>query len=221
MIITFATQKGGTGKTTIAIAFANYLTVVKEKTVQVFDYDYQKSFYQKWMEDNELLPDTPRLYEVSVIDEQNQGELVQNHETILDMKDSEDIFLFDLAGNLDRKYSNLLVYSDFIIVPFSYSDVTCHSTLVFVNICGMLESESRLIFLRNQIDKNGKYPNREPMDQELRKYGILLENSVYKRNCLQTITTRKLNFEQKLAVKSTFGELTDKIKDLQNSQNQI
>ena len=33
MVITFATQKGGVGKTTLAVAFANYLTLVKEKKV--------------------------------------------------------------------------------------------------------------------------------------------------------------------------------------------
>ena len=34
MIITFATQKGGTGKTTLAIAFANYISGL-EKTVKM------------------------------------------------------------------------------------------------------------------------------------------------------------------------------------------
>jgi chromosome partitioning protein len=34
MIITFATQKGGTGKTTLAIAFANYLSRISDKEDQ-------------------------------------------------------------------------------------------------------------------------------------------------------------------------------------------
>ena len=45
MIITFATQKGGAGKTTLAIAFANYLSGLTERKLNVFDFDYQKSFY--------------------------------------------------------------------------------------------------------------------------------------------------------------------------------
>ena len=51
MIITFATQKGGTGKTTLAIAFANYISALSERKLNVFDFDYQKSFYYKWKDD--------------------------------------------------------------------------------------------------------------------------------------------------------------------------
>ena len=47
MIITFATQKGGAGKTTLAIAFANYISAISERKIKVFDFDYQKSFYCK------------------------------------------------------------------------------------------------------------------------------------------------------------------------------
>ena len=54
MIITFATQKGGTGKTTLAIAFANYISSLSERKINVFDFDYQKSFYHKWKEDEFL-----------------------------------------------------------------------------------------------------------------------------------------------------------------------
>ena len=62
MIITFATQKGGTGKTTLAITFANYISVISKRKINVFDFDYQKSFYQKWKEDEEW--DLPKLYDV-------------------------------------------------------------------------------------------------------------------------------------------------------------
>ena len=68
MIITFATQKGGTGKTTLAIAFANYISANSERKINVFDFDYQKSFYHKWKED-ELL-DIPKLYDVEIIGEE-------------------------------------------------------------------------------------------------------------------------------------------------------
>jgi chromosome partitioning protein len=55
----------------------------------------------------------------------------------MELKESEDINIFDLAGTLDAKYSDLLVYSDVIVTPFEYSDVSAKSTLVFVNLLGL------------------------------------------------------------------------------------
>ncbi len=36
--------KGGTGKTTLAIAFANYISALSERKIKVYDFDLQKSF---------------------------------------------------------------------------------------------------------------------------------------------------------------------------------
>ena len=198
MIITFATQKGGTGKTTLAITFANYISTISKRKINVFDFDYQKSFYQKWKED-ELL-DLPKLYDVEIIGDEVEQPF-SDYETILDLKDNDDINLFDLAGTLDAKYS------DFIIIPFEYSDVSAKSTLVFVNFLGMLESQAERVFIRSKYDKGYKYLNQEGMDAEIQKYGTLLKSPVFKRNCLQTINTRYLNYEQKYAVRNSFNEL--------------
>ena len=208
MIITFATQKGGTGKTTLAIAFANYISSISERKINVFDFDYQKSFYHKWKED-ELL-DIPKLYDVEIIGEEEEQPF-SDFETLINLKDSNEINLFDLAGTLDAKYSDLLIYIDFIVIPFEYSDVSAKSTLVFVNMLGLLESEAERIFIRSKYDKGYKYPNQEGMDTEITKYGMLLENPVFKKNCLQTIDTRKLTYQQKYGVMKSFDELIEYI----------
>ncbi|WP_029292846.1 ParA family protein [Chryseobacterium hispalense] len=205
MIITFATQKGGTGKTTLAIAFANYISATSDRKINVFDFDYQKSFYHKWKEDEIL--DIPKLYDVEIIGDQEQP--FSDFETIINLKESDEINLFDLAGTLDVKYSDLLIYSDFIVIPFEYSDVSAKSTLVFVNMLGLLESEAERIFIRSKYDKGYKYLNQVGMDAEIEKYGILLRSAVFKRNCLQTLDTRKLTYPQKYAVKKAFGELIE------------
>lgn len=208
MIITFATQKGGTGKTTLAIAFANYISAISKRKINVFDFDFQKSFYHKWKED-ELL-DIPKLYDVEIIEEENEQPFT-DFEKLIELKESEEINLFDLAGTLDVKYSDLLIYSDFIVIPFEYSNVSVKSTLVFINFLGLLESQAERIFIRSKYDKGYKYLNQESMDAEIRKYGTLLKSPIFKRNCLQTIDTRKLNYEQKYAVKNSFTELIDHI----------
>lgn len=210
MIITFATQKGGTGKTTLAITFANYISAISSRKVKVYDFDYQKSFYQKWKEDEWL--EFPKLYDVEIIGEE-QDQSFSDYKTILDLKDSDDISLFDLAGTLDAKYSDLLIYSDFIIIPFEYSDVSSKSTLVFVSFLGLLESQAERVFIRSKYDKGYKYLNQEGMDSEITKYGTLLKSPVFKRNCLQTINTRTLTYEQKYAVRNSFNELISYINE--------
>ena len=210
MIITFGTQKGGTGKTTFAIAFANYISGLSQRKINVFDFDYQKSFYHKWKED-ELL-DMPKLYDVEIIGEEEEQPF-SDFETLINLKESEEINLFDLAGTLDAKYSDLLIYSDFIVIPFEYSDVSAKSTLVFVNFLGLLESQAERIFIRSKYDKGYKYLNQEGMDAEISKYGILLKSPVFKRNCLQNMDTRKLTYEQKYAVKNPFNELIEYINE--------
>ncbi len=208
MIITFGTQKGGTGKTTLAIAFANYIAMSSERKVNVFDFDFQKSFYHKWKEDEQL--NLPKLYRVEIIDEENEQPF-SDFEHLIKMKESEDVNVFDLAGTLDAKYSDLLIYSDFIVIPFEYSNVSAKSTLVFINFLGLLESQAERVFIRSKYDKGYKYQNQEGMDSEISKYGLLLKSPVFKRNCLQTIDTRKLTYEQKYAVKNSFSELTEYI----------
>jgi len=211
MIITFATQKGGTGKTTLAIAFANYMSGMSSRKIKVYDFDYQKSFFYKWQEDEES--ELPKLYDVEIIGDEEDEQPFSDLETLINLKESEEIYLFDLAGTLDQKYSDLLIYSDVIIIPFEYSDVSVKSTLVFKNLLGLLESEAERIFIRSKYDKGYKYLNQQEMDKELAKYGVLIESPVFKRNCLQTIDTRKLTYEQKYAVKKPFNEIIEHINE--------
>lgn len=210
MIITFATQKGGAGKTTLAIAFSNYLSITSERKINVFDFDYQKSFHTKWTED-ELL-EIPKIYDVDVLGEDGEKPF-EDLESLFALKDSEDINIFDLAGTLDEKYTDLLIYSDLIIIPFEYSDVSVKSTLVFKNLLGLIGSEADRIFIRSKYDKGYNYLNQKEMDEEISKYGNLIESPVFKRNCLQTINTRKLTPEQKYAVKKPFTEIIEHINE--------
>lgn len=210
MIITFATQKGGAGKTTLAIAFANYISSLSERKITVFDFDFQKSFYYKWKEDEGS--DLPKIYDVEVIDS-DQEKPFSDFETLIELKESEDINLFDLAGTLDEKYSDLLIYSDIIVIPFEYSDVSSKSTLVFINLLGMIESQAERVFIRSKYDKSYKYLNQEGMDGVIDQFGLILKDPVYKRNCLQTIDTRKLTYEQRYAVKNPFNELIEHINE--------
>ena len=192
----------------LAIAFANYVSGISERKIKVYDFDFQKSFYNKWQEDEES--ENPKIYNVESIGDDDQSPF-KDLEEIINLKESEDVYLFDLAGTLDEKYSDILIYSDFIIIPFEYSDISVKSTLVFKNLLGLLESEAERIFIRSKYDKGFRYLNQKEMDEEISKYGMLVESPVYKRNCLQIINTRKLSYEQKNAVKKPFNEIIEYI----------
>ncbi|SDD99604.1 ParA family protein [Riemerella columbipharyngis] len=207
MIITFATQKGGSGKTTLAIAFSNFLVLEKKKKVHVYDYDFQKSFYSKFLEDKDLV-DIPKLYDVDVVEEEEL-----KLERIYDMKESEEIFIFDLAGTLDQRYDDILRYSDCLVIPFEYSDVSAKSTLVFINFTSIVEITTEMFFIKSRYDKGYNYLNEVGMNEAINENinAHIIDCPVYKRNCLQTINTRELSKNQKYAVKPTFEELIRKI----------
>ena len=208
MIITFAQQKGGVGKTTLAIAFANYLVLTKNKQVNVYDFDFQRSFYSKWEEDEELNQE-PSLYQVKALENSNAF-LVED---FVKMKESEEIFLFDLGGTIDDEYMEVLMYSDILIIPFEYSEITTKSTMMFISMLGAIESSAELVFLRSKMDKGYNYKTQEHTDKQLELYGKILPAPIYKRNEMQSISTRRLTYIQKKAVKDTFEELIEYIKD--------
>ena len=208
MIITFAQQKGGVGKTTLAIAFANYLVLTKNKKVNVYDFDFQRSFYSKWEEDEELNQE-PSLYQVKALENSNAF-LVED---FVKMKESEEIFLFDLGGTIDDEYMEVLMYSVILIIPFEYSEITTKSTMMFISMLGAIESSAELVFLRSKMDKGYNYKTQEHTDKQLELYGKILPAPIYKRNEMQSISTRRLTYIQKKAVKDTFEELIEYIKD--------
>lgn len=205
MIITFGTQKGGTGKTTLAIAFANYLSIQYKKKVNVFDFDFQKSLHEKW-DDDKNLPEE-KIYDVEILEESP----FEDMQDIIDWTESDELYLVDLAGTLDSNYTDLLMYSNYVVIPFEYSDVSIKSTLKFIYILANMGSEAEMIFIRSRYDKSFNYPNQEAMDELIAKYGTIINTPVYKRNALQNINTRYLNYHQKKAVEKPLEELIQKI----------
>lgn len=211
MIITFGTQKGGVGKTTLAVAFANYLSLYKKKEVKVFDFDFQKSFYNKWKEDDLL--EAPKLYDVELITEDDLEQGKFSDEVLNEMEDSDTIYIFDLAGVLNVHYTDIVRNSSVIVIPYEYSEFAIKSTIMFIHYLGHYECYGEKIFVRNRIDKNFNYKNKEEQDKEFSKFGKVLDNTIYKRNCLQHITTRNLEYKQKDAVRKSFEEIIDHINE--------
>ena len=133
IIITFANQKGGVGKTTLCALFASYL-VGKGHSVAVFDTDPQQSIVKKRASDTAtytgaVLPYI--VYPFSLTNEQALLSLIGN----LRNTRSVDFVLFDSAGSLnDQALLALFANSDYILTPFHYDNLTVPSTAVFVAV---------------------------------------------------------------------------------------
>lgn len=78
--IVFANQKGGVGKSTLCILFANYLAW-KKQDVCIIDTDLQKTIMMQRKKDCELYPDTDEPYNVQDFD-------VADPETMQQLMDS-------------------------------------------------------------------------------------------------------------------------------------
>ena len=76
MVITFGTQKGGVGKTTLCTLFANYLASIGKKTL-VVDCDNQQTITEKRKADKKKYTDAKFLYNVQSFNISNV-EHVQN-----------------------------------------------------------------------------------------------------------------------------------------------
>ena len=80
MIVSIGNQKGGVGKTTLAILLSNFLTE-NEKDLLVVDFDFQTSFYSLWEEQKNLHENAPK-YEVIKKDLTQSKEVISMAESI-------------------------------------------------------------------------------------------------------------------------------------------
>jgi len=127
VIVTFANQKGGVGKTTLCVTFANYL-VTKGVRVVVVDCDFQHSIIKcskKYGE--QQMPYDVLAYEAN--DKNAMTSLMEK----LHNDPSIDVVLMDSPGSLKADgLVPMFVNSDIIVVPFHYDLVTVPSTASFL-----------------------------------------------------------------------------------------
>ena len=165
MIIVFGNQKGGCGKTTNCIQFANYL-VEKGIETLVLDLDFQRSITDRRQEDINTYDNEPR-YDVVETSLENIASLIKDFRNV-----EEGVLLVDLPGKIDDDaLVPILKNADIIICPFKYDRLTMDSTGFFIRILQHLESKAELFFLPNCIKKSVRYDTKEEIYNVLRTYG--------------------------------------------------
>lgn len=165
MIILFANHKGGVGKSTLALLFSNYLSLIQNKEVLVFDMDNQRSIYNK-AQAAKVLENEP-LYEVEA------AELGQ-FKIIFDLvKDKGSVItIIDIAGSIENNdLIPIFKAADLIICPFAYDEFSVSSTIEFSYILKSIKESVDIVFVPNRVKANVKYETLESVHKALSNFG--------------------------------------------------
>lgn len=167
MVILIGNQKGGAGKSTLTLLFANYLSQIKERKVTVLDMDYQQSIASK-AEKAKILDNLP-LYEVVPADLTHFPAML----SIIRTK-AKEITLIDLPGKMDDDgLIPIFEAANMIVCPFSYDEFSVDSTLLFAMVLRNINVKAALIFIPNRIKTTVKYDTKLEVDKVLQQFGVV------------------------------------------------
>ena len=157
VIVTFANQKGGVGKTSLCVTFANYL-VMKGVRVVIIDCDFQHSILKCRKADLKHYGEEQIPYEVW-LQEPDSSEAMITLVEKLHNDPGIDVVLMDSPGSLKADgLVPMFVNSDIIAVPFHYDLVTVPSTASFLMFLDRLRKavgsrmKARLFIIPNLHD---------------------------------------------------------------------
>lgn len=155
-IFVLANQKGGVGKSTLAILIANHLAA-NDKSVGVIELDVQRSLTNKRKTDRESFGDDELNYPIEYLEPKDPMEAT-NLINKLRSLDDDNIFLFDLPGKIDDDVLvPFLISADYILCPFQYEAMCLESTTTFILVMKELikrfNAEPKIIFCPNNVDK--------------------------------------------------------------------
>jgi len=167
MVIIIGNQKGGAGKSTLALLLANYLTDTKGCTVTVLDMDYQQSISQKFEKAKILENEEP--YQVLAY---GLRDFPLMESTI--RQNPKDIVLIDLPGKLDDDgLIRVFKAANVAVCPFSYDEFSFESTVPFALVLKKINPNVQVLFVPNRIKANVKYEIRIEVNEQLAQIGFV------------------------------------------------
>lgn len=216
--IVFANQKGGVGKSTLCMLFANYLAW-KKQDVCIIDTDLQKTIMMQRKKDREIYDDMEEPYTVQDFDVQDPELMQQLMESA---SQTEGFVLFDSPGNVSEDgLVPMFTGADFIICPYEYEEKTLDSTGTFIQVINALrqttpEMIARLFFVPNRIDVRIGTADELRMwkqtDAIFKQLGAVTPR-ITARASLKRINTFEISASQRDAVKGAFDFMIRRIKE--------
>lgn len=200
-IITIAHQKGGVGKSTIALNIATELS--KQEKVKVIDLDYQKSLtiYNQTRKEQKLLA-------LNIIHVANKKELMNAIDR------SEESIIID-SGGFDSELNRVaLMGSDLIITPVSNNMIEIYGLETFKNILEEIKDIKEN--LKAHVLLNNINPRATKAIDELKEY-IKTNNNYF--NLFETVIRRRADFASSFEKGKSVMEINPKSKAAHELKN--
>lgn len=203
MIITLGNQKGGSGKSTLTLLYANYLAIHKKiENVNVLDLDFQATTYSKFQKSQNL--EMEQLYPVE------KFSLEEYIKISSALKSAESaIYIIDLPGKLDdNNLIQVILDTDVFIVPFDYEEGNFESTVTFTLTVNQINPKAKILFVPNRIKTTVKYNN--TIEEELSEYGMVVP-AIKDLIAFQRITSKHLSKEHIANIEEAFETINNNI----------
>lgn len=189
MIVTFYSLESS-GKTTLAIYFADYL---KKRKIEVEVYDYTQKFnlsisFEKLKDERK-----PNL-KVKQLQALHYLEKIENYDDLVNMQEDDKIYIFDLPSYYLFPMDEFLKFVNYFIVPMSMSAKSEYDTTLLVNLINNINSRKRKFIFVDNLPDTG-YANSSSFGKFLNSNGKLILGA----------TNKELPFEDKNNLKDTFA----------------
>lgn len=204
-MIVISNSKGGTGKSTICMQFANYLAS-QGKKVSVLDCDEGQSVVE--LRQMELRQMELRQSEDAIIPWEVYNATSNSRSFVKRARTMGDVYvLVDCPGSLNPNLLPFFQNADAIIIPFRYDDVVVLRTMTFVKVLNAAHITAKKLFLPNYIDVRVKNPNEESIREMFRKVGAILPR-IKQGVAIQRVSTlRPIDTYQQKAIMYTIDEV--------------
>ena len=212
-IIVFVNQKGGVGKTTLSILFANYLDWKKKKVVLI-DADNQHSASAVRKDDETFMGDAAPypIQELSLQD----GDYVEK--VMASAKQFDGTVIIDCPGSIsDDGIGSVFASADIVVIPFEFEDISMKATTDFIKVLNNVKIKygykCELLIIPNKVQLSyGTASEIASWKTALSSYtiaGDVLPKIVHRAQ-LKRIDTYAITPTQRDIVKDTFEKIISK-----------
>ncbi|MFD1145365.1 ParA family protein [Larkinella insperata] len=240
VVIAFATQKGGLGKSTLTVLVASYLHYRRGISTAIIDVDTsQLSIYnQRLREINDMEQDEDMKVRLDQQRTDNKekvdaypilsGSPLTVEELLTDLPEDVQLVLLDMPGSIDVEGYDLAISQvDLLIVPMEtseYSITTGFQFLEAIKDSGLLPLENcRVVWNRYKQTRDADLVDQ--LEERFKDYGFeCLKSRVPHRDSYQDMNNRSTlfpmptNYLRNSGLKELFYEVEDLIKSKQHER---